>query len=42
MISVETGKVFTVWPGIEFEICINKYNADYFHVGILSLLTMSK
>ena len=27
---------------IEYEFCINTYNTNFFHVWILSLLTMSK
>lgn len=46
VINMETGKVFIIWPGlkIELEICIYKHKLipDYFQVGILSLLTMSK
>lgn len=43
---METAKALIIWPGLkmELEICINKYKLipDYFQVGILSVLTMSK
>lgn len=46
MISMEIGKVLIIRPGlkIQLEICIYKHKLipDYFQVGILSLLTMSK
>lgn len=44
MISMGTGEVslFGLVYKTKLDICVNKYNPDYFHTGILSLLTMSK